>query len=82
MTILHHTLSANCPPDALWRELSDLAAVQKHNPTVRQARIIGSTQRGLGAMRECYLMPKGKIVERVTHWDEGRSLGFELVQSD
>jgi hypothetical protein len=82
MTVLHHNLSANCGPDALWQELSDLEGVARHNPSVRQARITGSVRRGVGAMRECDLDPKGKVIERVIHWDEGRSLGLEVVESD
>jgi Polyketide cyclase / dehydrase and lipid transport len=82
MTVLHHSLSANCRPEALWQELSDLEAVGRHNPTVRQARVTGSVQRGIGALRECDLVPKGKVIERVIHWDDGHSLGLEVVESD
>lgn len=82
MTVITHQLAAKCPPDALWRILSDLAAVEKYNPTVRAARVTSAHRAGNGAMRECDLVPKGKLVERVTNWEEGRSVGLEVVESD
>jgi hypothetical protein len=27
-------------------------------------------------------VPKGRIVERVTHWEEGRAVGLEVAESD
>jgi hypothetical protein len=33
-------------------------------------------------MRACELAPRGRIVERVTHWEEGRALGLEVAESD
>jgi Polyketide cyclase / dehydrase and lipid transport len=82
MTVIYHTFVARCSPQALWQELSNLQAVGQHNPTVRQARISGSIGRGVGTIRECDLVPKGKVIERVTVWEEGRSLGLEVMESD
>jgi Polyketide cyclase / dehydrase and lipid transport len=82
MSVIHHNLSARCRPDQLWQELSALEAVGRHNPTIRAARLTGTLRQGVGAIRECDLLPKGKVVERVTVWDEGRSIGLEVVQSD
>jgi hypothetical protein len=28
------------------------------------------------------LLPKGRVVERVTHWEDGRALGLEVAESD
>ena len=33
-------------------------------------------------MRSCELVPKGRVVERVTHWEDGRAVGLEVVESD
>ena len=82
MTIISHELTAKCPPAKLWAILSDLEAVEKYNPTVRSARIVGACRAGNGAVRECALVPKGKVVERVTNWEEGRSVGLEVIESD
>ncbi len=54
----------------MWALLSDLEAVQHYNPTVRAAAVQGSQRAGVGATRACDLKPKGRVVERVTHWEQ------------
>ena len=82
MTTIHHEIQANCPPEAVWSLLSDLEAVARYNPTIRAAAVTGSLGTGVGASRACELVPKGRVVERVTHWEEGRSVGLEVAESD
>ena len=82
MTIIHHELQANCPPERVWALLSDLEAVQRYNPTVRAAMVQGARRTGIGAERACELVPKGRVVERVTHWEDGRAVGLEVAESD
>ena len=82
MTTIRHETRANCSPDRVWALLSDLEAVQRYNPTVRTATVEGEQRRGVGAKRACELVPKGRVVERVTHWDDGRAVGLEVAESD
>jgi Polyketide cyclase / dehydrase and lipid transport len=82
VTKLHHQLEANCRPERLWNLLADLEAVTRYNPAVRAARLVGSKREGAGAVRECDILPKGGVTERVTVWEEGRALGLEVVRSD
>jgi hypothetical protein len=82
MTVLHHEIHASCPPSRVWALLSDLEAVQRYNPGVLTAAIRGSQRTGIGATRECQLKPKGRVVERVTHWEEDRAVGLEVAESD
>ena len=82
MATIQHEISANCPPSALWTLLSDLEAVQRYNPGVERAAIHGDKPAGVGAMRVCQLRPKGRVLERVTHWEEGRAVGLEVTESD
>ncbi|MBI4819032.1 MAG: SRPBCC family protein [Deltaproteobacteria bacterium] len=82
MTTIHHEVQANCPPERVWALLSDLEAVQRYNPTVRKATFLGACRTGVGAERACELVPKGRVVERVTHWEDGRAVGLEVAQSD
>ncbi len=65
-----------------WAILADLEAVQHYNPGVKRAAIDGSQRTGVGARRSCELLPKGCVVERVTHWEDGRALGLEVTESD
>jgi len=82
MTTIHHEVQANCPPEKVWALLSDLEAVQRYNPTVRTATVRGARRTGVGAERACELVPKGRVVERVTHWEDGRAVGLEVAESD
>jgi Polyketide cyclase / dehydrase and lipid transport len=78
MTTIQHEIHAKCPPERVWALLGDLEAVQHYNPSVRRAAIEGAGRTGVGARRLCELEPKGRVVERVTHWEEGRAVGLEL----
>jgi hypothetical protein len=82
MTIIRHEVEAQCLPESVWSLLADLEAVQRYNPGVREAKIQGAKRTGVGATRVCELLPKGRVVERVTHWEEGRALGLEVAESD
>jgi carbon monoxide dehydrogenase subunit G len=82
MTTIQHEVHAACSPERLWALLADLEAVERYNPGVRSAAIEGSRRTGVGARRSCELLPKGRVVERVTHWEEGRALGLEVAESD
>ena len=82
MSIIRHEIRANCPPTTVWALLSDLEAVQRYNPAVSAAVVEGVQRTGVGATRACTLLPKGRVVERVTHWEEGSALGLEVIESD
>jgi hypothetical protein len=82
MTTIRHEIEAQCPPERVWTLLANLEAVQTYNPGVREAKIRGDRRTGVGATRVCELLPRGRVVERVTHWEEGRALGLEVAESD
>jgi hypothetical protein len=82
MTTIQHEIRASCPPATIWALLSDLEAVAVYNPGVRSAKVSGGRRGGVGAERACELLPKGNVVERVTHWEAGRAVGLEVVESD
>jgi hypothetical protein len=82
MTIIQHEVFAACPPQRVWAVLADLEAVQQYNPGVRSAALEGEQREGVGARRSCELLPKGRVVERVTHWEDGHSVGLEVAESD
>jgi hypothetical protein len=81
MTTIHHQIEAACTPGHVWAVLADLEAVQHYNPTVRSAAVRGPRRTGVGAERVCDLRPKGRVVERVTHWEDGRAVGLEVAES-
>jgi Polyketide cyclase / dehydrase and lipid transport len=82
MVELNHEIIINSAPEKVWKVLADLEAVQHYNRNVLKARYISSNREGIGASRECDVKPKGKVKERVTGWDPGRSMTLELYESD
>jgi hypothetical protein len=82
MTIIRHETTAHCPPAKVWALLADLEAVARYNPIVRSAAVQGPQRTGVGATRACELLPSGTVVERVTHWEDGRTVGLEVAESD
>jgi ligand-binding SRPBCC domain-containing protein len=82
MTTIQHEVFAACPPERVWAVLADLEAVQQYNPGVRRAAVEGSQTSGVGARRACDLLPTGRVVERVTLWEEGGALGLEVTESN
>ncbi len=78
MTVIRHEIKARCAPERVWALLSDLEAVQRYNPGVRTAKIEGARRTGVGAMRACELLSSGRVVERVTQWEDGRALAHSL----
>jgi Polyketide cyclase / dehydrase and lipid transport len=82
MTTIHHRYESKASPEQLWHSLSDLTLVETYNPTVKKAHLQGGQKEGVGTIRACDLKPKGKIVERVTVWEQGKAVGLEIVESD
>jgi hypothetical protein len=79
MTIIRHELHARCPPEKVWALLADLEAVKHYNKTVKSVALRGDARTGVGAARVCELVPSGRVVERVTEWQDGRALGLEVA---
>ena len=82
MTVIEHDVHAACAPERVWALLADLEAVGRYNPGVRRAVLEGTQRAGIGAQRSCELVPRGRVVERVTHWEDGRAVGLEVAESD
>src|SRR5688500_14355137 len=82
MTTIRHEVHARCPPERVWALLADLEAVKSYNKTVKSVAIRGDKRTGGGAARVCDLLPSGRVVERVTEWQDGRAVGLEVAESD
>ena len=82
MIELNHEVIIHSDPEKVWKVLADLESVQFYNHTVAKARYISPNREGIGASRECDVIPKGKVKERVTGWIPGKSMTVELYESD
>lgn len=58
------------PIDQAWETLADFSNVHKIHPLVKTVNQLTDNDRGLGAMRTCYLYDGNKAVERIEEWDE------------
>jgi ligand-binding SRPBCC domain-containing protein len=78
MSTLHNSISIDAPPEMVWQTLANLEALEEYDPGVVRSRLTSSAGTGLGAARRCELEPKGWFEERVTEWQPGEALTFEL----
>lgn len=82
MTTLRHEIHIAAPVDAVWQAVAgDLTAVQRYNPMVSSARVLGDLREGVGAVRRCELSPRGFVEERVWEWLPGKAIGLEVTAS-
>ncbi len=86
--ILHEVQSSveiNAPPERVWAHVIAFQPIPEPSDLVfrsgiaypRYARIEGA---GVGAVRYC-VFSTGAFVEPITHWEPGRRLGFNVVNS-
>jgi uncharacterized protein YndB with AHSA1/START domain len=80
MTELKHEITIDSSPEKVFSVLENLEAVQHYNPTVTFAKYISDHKSGAGAARECELGDAGKVRERVTAVDPGKSITMELYE--
>ncbi len=77
-----HTQRANviieAPSSDVWQVLADFSAVDTWVPFVESSHIEGNIEQGVGIQRHCDLGKAGKISEKVTAWNEGKSLSYEV----
>ncbi len=80
MTELKHEITIEASPEKVFSVLENLEEVQHYNPTVTFAKYISDHKSGAGSARECELGDEGKIRERVTAVDPGKSITMELYE--
>lgn len=66
-------------PETTWRAIADFGGIHRFHPLVERSPInAGMPSTGLGAERTCHFHDGNAIHERVTAFDEGRSLDVEI----
>lgn len=73
------TDTVQAPRDDVWTLLADLDGIQDWAAPVAQSDLQGEP--GPGAVRRCTFQDGGSIEEKITTWDEGRTLEYQ-VQGD
>ncbi len=72
-------IEIDAPADRIWEVLSDYANVYKWAPVVAASRVLTASSTGLGAERACTIPGFGDVVETVTEWEDGSSLGYRVT---
>lgn len=80
MTTVTKTVTIDAPTPQVWEAVANIGSIATWNPNVKRSQLTSDQPGGLGATRECQLAPLGTVQERVTSWDEGRSLGIEIYE--
>lgn len=81
MPSIEATVLVAQPSTELWRIVSDFGSVADWNPNLESSHLLSGPKRGVGTGRQCNLRDgKNSIQERITHWEEGRSLSLEITE--
>jgi uncharacterized membrane protein len=81
MTTVTRTITIDAPRTAVWRVLADFGNIATWNPNVKTSALTSDQPGGLGATRQCHLLPMGEVNERITAWEEERIIGIDIIES-
>jgi len=73
MTKIKKKLSINASKERVWDVIADLGGIQNYNPSVKKSYYNTDIKSGEGAGRVCEFYPIGKVDEKATQWEEGKS---------
>ncbi len=80
MTILKNEIAINAPVEKIWSVLSDLAVLEKYDPTVLKSELISIEKSGMGAKRKVYMKDgKNWFEEKITIWQPNQALTIQLT---
>jgi carbon monoxide dehydrogenase subunit G len=80
-TKVSRTVTINAPVADVWKTFVDFGNVADAVPSVKTSQLTSDLETGLGATRECHLAPMGVVQERITGWDEGKTLEVDIYES-
>ena len=77
MTELERTCRIDRPASAVWAQLADFGAIGTWAPRVDHSCVLHAPGTGEGAVRRVQV-GRNTLLERVTSWDEGHALAYDL----
>ena len=75
------TRDTNVDSAALWRVLSDLAALPEWAPGINSAKVTSANSSGIGAVRRVETAQFGPIEHSVTVWEPETRFAYETADS-
>jgi len=80
VTVLENSIRINSTREKVWSVLASLDALDQYDPGIKRSQVVSSQTEGLGAERQCDLVPGGWFKERVTEWRPDETVAFELFE--
>ena len=80
MATITRQVRIDASKEKTWEVLADFGAVANWAPTILQSHSTTEANGGVGAERTCEHEKMGWLVERITAWDEGSSLSYDVVE--
>src|SRR5215472_16383144 len=77
MKTIHATVKLQTSPGILWKAITDHQALPRHVSMLRQVKVVGAKEDGVGTVRKCTLSGGTSFHEKVTAWEEGRRYCYQ-----
>ena len=81
MRILSERVYIHAPEKAVWHVLADFGNVADWAPYMRESRLIGDIERGVGVRRWMRHAWGFRFEETVTEWNEGIGYCFDVLRA-
>jgi|GEM_PF-408587 len=80
MATIFNEIAINATTQQVWAVLSDLAVLEKYDPTVLRSELISTEISGIDAKRKVYMKDgKNWFEEKVTEWQPNKALTIQLT---
>lgn len=81
-TVIARKISINAPGEKVWSVLADFGNVYRVSPNIVKSYATTDHTQGLGAERHCdFAMMGAQVEERITEWQEGKSMKIDIYKS-
>lgn len=81
MRVLLEQVTIAVNSDSAWSALADFGDVAAWAPYMRVSHLIGTQQSGVGTRRAMQHELGFRFEERVTSWEEGKGLAFDVLKA-
>ena len=78
MTQIKSEIRINAYKEKVWEVLGDFGGVSKWAPTVAKSFSTTTATEGVGCERKCEIPGFGNVSERITEWDEGSRIRYDV----
>ncbi len=79
ITILSSTIQINASKDQVWSVISEPGKIDQFHPLVKKSFLLTGQVSGVGATRQCELLPMGVMKETITEWQEGSGFTTQVI---